>query len=167
MPARDADMHDEPTPRPAPREPALLKFERSLLLARQTETVEAEEVVEEEEEEVEQEELKEGSIISLPPSIAHFSGGSGLSPPVRAVPLPISPLALAFTLGPMDPVMNDRGTPTPTPMSEPSSGVYYLRAMLFCLLIKHFFSVWIYAFSNHLARTHILFSDRYSRPFYG
>ncbi|KJA21123.1 hypothetical protein HYPSUDRAFT_68077 [Hypholoma sublateritium FD-334 SS-4] len=122
MPARDAEMHDEPTPRPAPREPALLKFERSLLLARQTETVEAEEVAEEEEEEVEQEELKEGSIISLPPSIAH-----GLSPPARAVPLPMSPLALAFTLGPVDPVMNDRGTPTPTP----SSGVYSFRVPLF------------------------------------
>ncbi len=51
MPAMDAEMHDEPTPRPAPREPALLKFERSLLLARQTETVEVEEVQEEEEEE--------------------------------------------------------------------------------------------------------------------
>ena len=133
MPAMDAEMHDEPTPRPAPREPALLKFERSLLLARQTETVETEEVGDEEEEEAEQEEMKEGSIISLPPSIAQ-----GVSPAVRAVPLPISPLALAFTLGPVDPVMNDRGTPTPTPMSDPSSGVYFLSGTAFHL-IEHCF----------------------------
>ncbi len=134
MPAMDAEMHDEPTPRPAPREPALLKFERSLLLARQTETVEAEEVhEEEEEEEAEQEEMKEGSIILLPPSMAH-----SVSPAVRAVPLPISPLALAFTLGPADPVMNDRGTPTPTPMSDPSSGVYLLSGTAFDL-IEHCF----------------------------
>ncbi len=130
MPAMDADMHDEPTPRPAPREPALLKFERSLLLARQKETVEPEEVQEEEEEEAEHEEMKEGSIISLPPSMAH-----GVSPAVRAVPLPISPLALAFTLGPADPAMNDRGTPTPTPMSE---RVYLLSGTAFHL-IEHCF----------------------------
>ncbi|KAF8188330.1 hypothetical protein BJ912DRAFT_1143357, partial [Pholiota molesta] len=110
-----------------PSEPALLHFERSLLLAREAEALaesqrrlhpsDDENVYADEEEE--EEELKEGSIISLPPTAA-------VTPPMRAIPLPISPLALAFTLNPDPPPpppppgLQDRGISTPTPMGEPS-----------------------------------------------
>jgi hypothetical protein len=128
------EPRDDLTPRPAPREPALLHFERSLLLAREAEALaegqrrlhpsDDENVYADEEEE--EEELKEGSIISLPPTAAFAYAGAASTPPMRAIPLPISPLALAFTLNPdpppppPPPALQDRGTPTPTPMSEPS-----------------------------------------------
>lgn len=108
----------------------MLKFERSLLFARQEQVHEAQDQVageEEEEDEIEHEDLKEGSIILLPARVSQST--------TRAAPLPISPLALAFTLGPEDPISNDRGTPTPTPMDdattsqEPSPQLRLLRPL--------------------------------------
>ncbi|KAF9484954.1 hypothetical protein BDN70DRAFT_28386 [Pholiota conissans] len=139
IPPRSRPVDDQPldehTPRPPSREPGLLHFERSLLLARQAEA-QAEvhkrshppdhghNDIEEPDEEEEDEELKEGSIITLPP-MTSFAYTSGLSPPpVRAAPLPISPLALAFTLP--DPTLQsppDRGTRTPKPMGDPSDAL--------------------------------------------
>ncbi|PPQ88682.1 hypothetical protein CVT25_010116 [Psilocybe cyanescens] len=110
----EPDSYDEPTPRPADRQPGLLRFERDLILERQAkqklsqapkpppEPLESESIHDSDVDE----EPHPGSIISLP------------SPEFRSSHLPLSPLSLTFTIASPSPSLSsrplDRGTPTPT-----------------------------------------------------
>ncbi|KAH9483657.1 CBL-interacting protein kinase 18 [Psilocybe cubensis] len=110
----EGDSYDELTPRPADRQPGLLRFERDLILERQarqqklsqTPKPPSPEPVDYEDVENVDEEPRPGSIISLP------------SPEHPSSHLPISPLSLTFTIASPSPSLSsrppDRGTPTPT-----------------------------------------------------
>ncbi|KAJ3514169.1 hypothetical protein NLJ89_g2523 [Agrocybe chaxingu] len=101
VPHFQKEDQDESTPKPSDHEPALLHFERSLLLAPQTEQRTKPEPLPVEEDDREDKEPQPGSLIPLPTS----------DPPS----LPVSPLSMTFTVtAPTSGSHDDRSTPTPT-----------------------------------------------------
>ena len=110
-PNDQGDLRDEPTPRPADMEPPLLRFERSMLLEPQSNSMTRPQPLPladpSEADAADEEAPHPGSIISLP------------SPDFPTSHLPLSPLSLTFTVASPVPgrspgSFNDRQTPTPT-----------------------------------------------------